>query len=57
MATSNEKARNAASAERRADIVAAARELYEEPGALENLRAGHHQPHGRGALAVLPLLP
>ena len=25
-------------------------------GALENLRAGHHQPHGRGALAVLPLL-
>lgn len=56
MATSNEKARNAASAERRADIVAAARELYEEQG-LENLRAGHHQPHGRGALAVLPLLP
>lgn len=32
MATSNEKARNAASAERRADIVAAARELYEEQG-------------------------
>ena len=31
-ATSNEKARNAASAERRADIVAAARELYEEQG-------------------------
>ena len=27
MATSNEKARNAASAERRADIVAAAREI------------------------------
>ena len=32
MTTSNEKARNAASAERRADIVAAARELYEEQG-------------------------
>ncbi|MFR3092036.1 MAG: hypothetical protein ACLTMP_10160 [Eggerthella lenta] len=56
MATSNEKARNAASAERRADIVAAARAVR-GVGALENLRAGHHQPHGRGALAVLPLLP
>ena len=30
METAGDKARNAASAERRADIVAAARELYEE---------------------------
>ena len=52
MATSNEKARNAASAERRADIVAAARELYEEQGLSKT-----SVPHGRGALAVLPLLP
>ena len=32
METAGDKARNAASAERRADIVAAARELYEEQG-------------------------
>ena len=44
-------------AKRSAEIVVAARELYEEKGLARTSIQDNHQPCGRDTLAVLPLLP